>query len=391
MASIAEILGFTNPGEVYQHFWKNHGFSPSGEGGVTESVQKKFARKENREAAKGFVVKRITEAFEKSETPERSKGAVTSSTVAAGIPLVYDPEILDILRTDTPLLYEIAIVGWQGPYFKGMNIANRAHPIGFLSETESANVTTKTPSGFTAGEVSEAMTIQADVVSVTDFGQRAAEHQFSLRDTALGIRFAENMQLKEQAMLYGDPSQAKTDFGLGDAQAPKGFSTALTAGGMVVDKSSVSLSGTDALLKDIKAEIKGLCKTYNVNPKDLIIGTSYDIHDELDNEINVHGRTEVGQREVNYGAERLTIWGVPVIPSHNVKTQADWGGSFTPGDEGDVHILNKRAHIIPSLAPPFLLPLGRRGLSDEWVMGDYYCCADRSGGKWGKYLKAYNI
>jgi hypothetical protein len=228
-------------------------------------------------------------------------------------------------------------------------------------------------------------------VSVTDFGQRAAEHQFSLRDTALGIRFAENMQLKEQAMLYGDPSQAKTDYGLGDAQAPKGFSTALTAGGMVVDKSSVSLSGTDALLKDIKAEVKDLCKRYNVNPKDLIIGTSYDLHDELDNELNVHGRTEVGQSEVNYGAERLTIWGVPVIPSHNVKTQADWGGGFTPGDEGDVHILNKRAHIIPSLAPPFLLPLGRRGLSDEWVMGDYYCCADRSGGKWGKYLKAYNI
>ena len=391
MATIAETLGFTDPGEVYRHFWKNHGFSPSGEGGVTESVQSKFARKENREAAKGFVVKRITEAFEKSETPERSKGAVTSSTVAAGIPLVYDPEILDILRTDTPLLYEIAIVGWQGPYFKGMNIANRAHPIGFLSETESANVTTKTPSGFTAGEVSEAMTIQADVVSVTDFGQRAAEHQFSLRDTALGIRFAENMQLKEQAMLYGDPSQAKTDYGLGDAQAPKGFSTALTAGGMMVDKSSVSLSGTDALLKDIKAEVKGLCKRYNVNPKDLIIGTSYDLHDELDNEINVHGRTEVGQREVNYGAERLTIWGVPVIPSHNVDKQADWGGGFQPGDPGDVLILSKRAHIIPSLAPPFLLPLGRRGLSDEWVMGDYYCCADRSGGKWGKYLKAYNI
>lgn len=42
MATIAETLGFTDPGEVYRHFWKNHGFSPSGEGGVTESVQSKF-------------------------------------------------------------------------------------------------------------------------------------------------------------------------------------------------------------------------------------------------------------------------------------------------------------------------------------------------------------
>ena len=177
MATIAETLGFTDPGEVYRHFWKNHGFSPSGEGGVTESVQSKFARKENREAAKGFVVKRITEAFEKSETPERSKGAVTSSTVAAGIPLVYDPEILDILRTDTPLLYEIAIVGWPGPYFKGMNIANRDRPIGFLSETESANVTTRTPSGFTAGAAGALCCVMIVDAVVRHLGRTVDRHR----------------------------------------------------------------------------------------------------------------------------------------------------------------------------------------------------------------------
>ncbi len=397
MATIADALGFTNPVEVYNHFWKNHGFAVVGYDGTTESVQRKLARPENREKMKGYVAKKIggyltgDDGQQKAAGSIQTNAAITSSTVTAAVPLVYDPEILDILRTDAPLMAEISIVGWPGTHYKGANIATRDHPIGFLSESESVNVTSLTPSGFGLGAISMPMVIQADVVSVSDFGQRSSEHQFSLRDTALGTRFSEAVQLKEQAMLYGDPSQGKTDFGLGSAHAPKGFATALIAGGMEVNKSNVSLSVSDGLLKDIKAEIKDLCKRYNVNPKDLIIGTSYDIHDELDNEINVHGRTEVGQGEVNYGAERLKVWGVPVIPCHNVKTQADWGGKFTPGYDGDVFILNKRAHIIPSLAPPFILPLGRRGLSDEWVMGDYYCVVDRSGGKWGKYLSNYQV
>lgn len=397
MTTIAEALGFSNPAEVYNHFWKDHGFAVVGDDGTTESVQRKLSRPENREKMKGFVARKIggylngEDDRQKANGRMQTKDAITSSTVTAAVPLVYDPEILDILRTDAPVMYEIAIVGWPGTHYKGANIASRDHPIGFLSESESMNVTALTPSGFGLAPVSQPMIIQADVVSVSDFGQRSSEHQFSLRDTALGTRFSEAVQLKEQAMLYADPAQAKDDKGLGDADAATGFATQFATAGTVVDKSAVSLSASDALLKDIKAEIKGILKAYNVTPSDLIIGTSWDIHDELDNEINVHGRTEVGQGEVNYGAERLTIMGVPVIPTHNVKTQANWGGGFTPGYEGDVHILNKRAHIIPSLAPPFVLPLGRRGLSDEWVMGDYYCVVDRSSGKFGKYLKNYQV
>ena len=397
MTTIADALGLSNPVEVYNYFWKNYGFAVVGDDGTTESVQRKLSRPGNREKMKGFVARKIgghlngEDDRQKATGRMQTKDAITSSTVAAAVPLVYDPEILDILRTDAPILYEIAIVGWPGTHYKGANIATRDHPIGFLSETESMNVTSLTPSGFDLGPVTQPMIIQADVVSVGDFAQRSSEHQFSLRDTALGVRFSEAVQLKEQALLYADPTEAKDDKGLGDADAPSGFATQFAAADSAVDKSVVSLTGGDAMLKDIKAEIKSILKAYNVTPSDLIIATSWDVHDELDNEINPHGRTELGQNEVNYGAERLTIMGIPVIPSHNVKTQADWGGGFAPGHPGDVFILNKRAHIIPSLAPPFILPLGRRGLSDEWVMGDYYCVVDRSGGKWGKYLSNYQV
>jgi hypothetical protein len=397
MASIADVLGFRNSIEVYNHFWKNHGFAVVGYDGTTESVQRKLARPENREKMKGFVARKIgghlngEDDRQKATGRMQTKAAITSSTVAAAVPLVYDPEILDILRTDAPILYEIAIVGWPGTYYRGANIAERDHPIGFLSENDSVDVTALTRSGFALSPVEMPMRIQADVVGVSDFGQRSSEHQFSLRDTALGARFSEAVQLKEQAMLYGNPTSGVTNGGLTDANAPTGFAAQFDEeDNAVVDKSGVLLDASDALLKDIKAEIKGVLKSFNVTPSDLFIGTSWDVHDELDNEINVHGRTEVGQGSVNYGAERLSIMGIPVIPTHNIKEHALWT-SGTIGSEGDVFILNKRAHIIASLAPPFILPLGRRGLSDEWVMGDYYCVVDRSGGKWGKYLKAYNI
>jgi len=395
MASIADVLGFRNSIEVYNHFWKNHGFAVVGYDGTTESVQRKLARPENREKMKGYVAKKIG-GYLNGDGLKRKEGTTTgittSETVAAAVPIIYDPEILDILRTDAPLMAEIPIVGWPGTYYKGANIATRDHPIGFLSENDSVDVTARTRSGFALSPVEMPMRIQADVVGISDFGQRSSEHQFSLRDTALGARFSEAVQLKEQAMLYGDPTDGVTNGGLTDENAPTGFAAQFDKGNAVVDKSSVSLSASDALLKDIKAEIKDVLKSFNVTPSDLFIGTSWDIHDELDNEINVHGRTEVGQGTVNYGAERLTIMGVPVIPTHNIKKHALWTPvNGTVGSEGDVFILNKRAHIIASLAPPFILPLGRRGLSDEWVMGDYYCVVDRSGGKFGKYLKGYNI
>ncbi|MFA5674546.1 MAG: hypothetical protein WC912_08875 [Thermovirgaceae bacterium] len=402
MASIADVLGFRNSIEVYNHFWKNHGFAVVGYDGTTESVQRKLARPENREKMKGYVAKKIggylndDDGQQKAAGSLQTKAAITSSTVTAAVPLVYDPEILDILRTDAPLMAEIPIVGWPGTYYKGANIATRDHPIGFLSENDSVDVTALTRSGFALSPVEMPMRIQADVVGISDFGQRSSEHQFSLRDTALGARFSEAVQLKEQAMLYGNPTSGVTNGGLTDGNAPTGFAKQFDYGETgsdpdgVVDKSSVSLSASDALLKDIKAEIKGVLKSYNVTPSDLFIGTSWDVHDELDNEINVHGRTEVGQGSVNYGAERLSIMGIPVIPTHNIKEHALWT-SGTIGSEGDVFILNKRAHIIASLAPPFILPLGRRGLSDEWVMGDYYCVVDRSGGKFGKYLQGYDI
>ena len=389
-SSIGKQLGLTNASEAYDHFWKSRGFVPVGPNGETQSIQSMLSNKANREVYKGFVVDKIHKHF----NPDETKEAVTATIVSAGIPLMYDPEILDLLNASTPALAQFPQVGWNGTGYRGMNIAARGAALGFLTEAESMNISTQTPQGFTPGTISEDMVIQVGMVSVSDFGERAAAHQFSLADTALGIAITENLQLQEQAVLYGDPSQKKEDYGIGDAQAPEGFAKKFIEASAATDKSTTSLSASDALLKDIKAELKDLCSTYNVSPTELYIVTSYDVHDELDNELNVHGRTEVGQGEVNYGAERLKVWGVPVIPCHNVKTQTartNTGQPYAPGYSGDVFIFHRRAHIVAALAPWFMLPLGRRGLSDEWVMASYYTPVDRSNGVWGKYLYNYGV
>jgi hypothetical protein len=382
-SSIGKQLGLTDHASAYDHFWKSRGFIPVGPNGETQSIQSMLSQKANREAHKGFIVEKIHEHF-------IGKDAVTAATVSAGIPLMYDPEILDLLNASTPALAQFPQVGWNGTGYRGMNIAARGAALGFLTEAESMNISTRTPQGFTPGTISEDMVIQVGMVSVSDYGERAAAHQFSLADTALGIAITENLQLQEQAVLYGDPAQEEDDYGIGDAQAPEGFAKKFSDASAATDKSTTSLSASDALLKDIKAELKDLCSTYNVSPTELYIVTSYDVHDELDNELNVHGRTEVGQGEVNYGAERLKVWGVPVIPCHNVKTQTA-RTTYAPGSSGDVFIFHRRAHIVAALAPWFMLPLGRRGLSDEWVMASYYTPVDRSNGVWGKYLYNYGV
>ena len=80
-----------------------------------------------------------------------------------------------------------------------------------------------------------------------------------------------------------------------------------------------------------------------------------------------------------------------MIASHNVDQHTWCAGTYTPGDEGDVFIMNRRANAFASLAPLFTVPLGRTGLGDDLAMGEYGTYIDRGNGQMSKYLQAYNI
>ncbi len=383
-ARIKSVFGLSNPGQLYDHFWKSQGFV-AGDDGLTQSIQGAMQNPTVREQYKGFVQRGFKALLE----PEQSKA--TSTTVATAIPLVFDPDVIDIMRTDAPLLARLPMRGYAGNPVRVNPITARDAPVGFVSEAGSLALNLQASNDFTITNRDFSHKIYADRVDIGDFAERvAAEGPINLRETALGARVSEWAQRKEQAILYGDHTQALNDGSPGDTNAFDGMIVE-TAAANIINKAAVNLAASDALLKDIKAEIKGLLQTRNVNKGDLEIWTSHTLFDELENELQVRAYLDQNQNSANYGYEVIYISGIPVIASHNVDQHSYGNGAYTPGDEGDVFIMNKRANAFASLAPLFTVPLGRAGLGDQFAMGEYGTYIERGNGQLSKYLQAYNI
>ena len=384
LAKVKSVLGLTNHGQLYEHFWKSQGFT-AGADGLTQSIQGAMQNPSVREQYKGFVQR----GFKALASPERAKA--TSTTVATAIPLVFDPDILDIMRTDAPLLARLPMRGYAGNPVRVNPITARDAPVGFVNEAGSLALNLQASSDFTITNRDYSHKIYADVVTIGDFAERvSAEGPINLRETALGARVSEWAQRKEQAILYGDHTQGGIDGSPGDANAFDGMIVETDAAN-IVDKAAVNLADSQALLKDIKSEVKSLLQTVNVNKSDLEIWTSHTLFDELENELQVRAVLDQNQASTNFGYEVIYISGIPVIASHNVDQHTWCAGAYTPGDEGDVFIMNRRANAFASLAPLFTVPLGRTGLGDDLAMGEYGTYIDRGNGQMSKYLQAYNI
>ena len=384
MMTAKSIFGLNAREQMFDHFWKSQGFRADNEG-LTPSIQSAMRDPATREKFKGFLGR----AFKAQMEPERVKA--TSTTVASAIPLVFDPDVIDILRTDAPLLARLPMRGYSGNPVRVNWISARDAPVGMVNEATALTLNTQASNDFTLSNTDYNHKIYADRVDISDFAERvAADGPVNVRETALGARISEWAQFKEQQILYGDHAQALNDGSPGDANAFDGMIVE-TAAGNIVDKTAVNLADTQALLKDVKSEIKSLLQTRGIYKGDLEIWTSHTLFDELENELQTRAILDQNTSSVNFGYEVIYISGVPVIASHNVDQHTYGNGVYTPGDEGDVFIVNKRANAFASLAPLFTVPLGRAGLGDMMAMGEYGTYIDRAGGQMSKYLQAYAI
>lgn len=396
MSNMLRTLGLTDENEVFQRCWAQHGFTPRtlgpGETVTALSVQEAMRTEDNRKAWKGFARKSL-HAIAKGGHPTETKGALTSGDISAVTPVVYDPEIMGILKENAPLLARVPIEGQRG--FKAVYnlITARGGPIGFKAEADVLDMSALTASESTYAKSEVDMKIWVDKVQISDFAQAGGEHYFSLKDTELGQRLAVRAQAAEKAILYGDPSKAQANGSAHDTNAYEGaYKIYADAGASFsVDKSAVDISGTDALLKDIKKEVAKMLQGANaVNPADLEIWTSHTLFDQLENEMEVKRRVDLNANSMNYGFEFISIKGIPVFASHNVKQHTDFGGGNT-GSEGDVFIQNKRAMRYRALMPLTVIPLARVGLADQAALAEFGAYIDRADGKLGKVLKGYAI
>jgi len=310
--------------------------------------------------------------------------AMTMSGVSAAIPIIFDPEVISLLQSETPFLDLIDHEGYQGYTVRVDNISARDDPVGFQAEADV--LTLSTAKDVTFAVRSADMKIFVDKAQISDFGQMGSEHFLNLRDTTLGERIAAGLQYLEQCMLYGDPSQAGSDGSPYDTNAFQGMAKTFTTAGTNVDRSDVASD----FLGDIKGYIAALLQSgYAVNPNDLIILCSETMYDALEEDAAFYGRWMINDDKINYGGKGISIRGVPVFPGKNIRTHTF--NSTDVGDDGDVFIINKRASKMKLLAPLSMIPLARDGLSENVALFQFSTYIDRAYGYFGRYLQAYNI
>ena len=305
------VMGQKDSSELFDQYWGKHGFVKSRKeagSSVTAPVQRMLHTSNKEALAKytGSVRKNIGLMV---------KDAMGSGQVENFTPLVFDPEILSILKQNAPFLETVAMEGQEGFTAVYQRIDTRSDPIGFLSEANSLNLTNakRGSIGFAKGE--QKMKLYVDVAEVADFSQAAAGHYMNVEDTTLGERVALYAQRKEQQILYGNPI---TDFEggyLNDGESYPGLSTIYAAQGNEINKSSVD----EKFILDIQKEIASIKQKENVSVSDLRIVTSHTFYQVLSSElVPSNMRLQSDSTSANVGVTELRIDGVPVMATHNV-------------------------------------------------------------------------
>jgi len=389
-----KALGLHNKEKAFKSVWEANGIPTFNKeyGKVTTNRQRAFADAEVRENFKGFASKHLSETLKRSRSGEmHNKAAMDESAVSAATPLVFDPDFISLIKDEAPLVERVPQEGQQGFSAEYIRIDSRDSAIGFTGESDILDLTDNNKAGIGFSRGSTDMEIWVDLVEISDFAAAGSEFFFDVRDTTLGERVANAMQVKERAMLYGNYNDS-ADSGTGgfnDANAYDGFAEIIRDAGNEVDKSSTDISGTDGFVKDIKAEIKTLLQSNkNVNKSDLEIWTSHTAFDVLENEAEVKRVHNTNENSIDYGFETFRVSGVNVYASHNVDEHTD---NTAAGSEGDVFLMNRREMRDRALMPLSTVPLARLGFGELVAMGEFSAPIMRGAGNLSRYLKNYQI
>ena len=389
-----KALGLTDKEKVFKSVWEANNFPTlnKGFGKMTTNRQAAFADEEVRSNFEGFASKHLQKTLERQRNGGVQKAAMDQPAVDQATPLVFDPDFISILKEEAPLVERVPQEGQQGFSAEYIRIDQRDSAIGFTGETDILDLTDNNKSGIGSSRGSTDMEIWVDLVEISDFAAAGSDFFFDVRDTTLGERVANHAQAKERAMLYGgfnDTGPTATGDFL-DSNAYDGFAEIIRDAGNEISKSTTDISGTDGLVKDIKAEIKDMVQSNKrVNKSDLEIWTSYTLGDVLENEAEVKRVHNTDANSIDYGFDSFRVSGVPVFESHNVTEHTDDGNDI--GDEGDVFIMNRREMRDRALMPLSTVPLARLGFGELVAMGEFSAPILRGNGNLSRYLSGYQI
>lgn len=372
--------------QLFEESWKDHGIEATrtdGQTGVTAPIQQVLSHENTGK----------TKEFKGSVRKTAAKLANKKSVMDAGrtedfTPLVFDPEIVSILKQEAPVLDVIPEEGQEGFQAVYNIVESRDDALGYISESDAVDLSNNTANGISFKKDNIDMTQYVDKVNISDFTQEAAGHYMNVRETTMGEKVAQHAQNKAQQIFYGDPSQGTGTGGLGDSEGFKGLTGFASDAGNVIDKSTV----TQDFVADIKNEVRQLRQDENVNVNNLRIHTSHEFYDVLENAADFDNLTTNADTEtLNVGLRDggLLIGGVPVVPTHNVDSFTD--GAYTPGDPGDVFIFSNRTARFRSLLPLSMVPLAKNGLSESVALAEFGALIEKSQGNFVRHLTAYDF
>lgn len=315
--------------EVFEKAWEGYGFK-----GVNAAEQSKrtvpiqrIINTDDEEQTKTRVQKLDTEKLPTVDGEKSVKGltrkkvgemqakAMDSGEVENYVPLVFDPEIVSLQKQEAPILDRISQEGQEG-YQAVFNVVDsRDRSEGFGTEADVLDMSGDTASDVQLAKDNVDMTIWRRKVTISDFTQAAANHYMNVEDTTVGEGVAQHAQEKASSILYGDPSLATGAGYIGDENGYKGLAQYAADRNNDDDKSTVSQD----FVPNIKAEVSSMLQNENVSANELLIGVSWDMYDQLENEADYErSRTDGDTRSVSVGLDDLRIKGVPVMPSHNI-------------------------------------------------------------------------
>lgn len=387
------------PDEVFASTWERAGLpavSQDAGAKTTTSLQNYFKNLDKEEidqVYKGLTRKTAAALANPDVDTEKvtlpgSQKTMDIGEVDANTPLVFDPEIVSILKQNAPVLDVVPEEGQEGFSAVYNIVSSRESALGYISESDAVDLSNNTENDITFSKSEVDMELYVDKVEISDFTQEAASHYVNVEDTTLGERVGLHAQNKAKQIFYGDPTQDTGTGGIGDAEGFKGLKGYAEDQSNDVDKSGVSSN----FIKDIKSVIRQMRQDENVNVNNLVMATSHEFYDVLENEADFDNlRTDPSDRTVNIGLQDggLRIAGVPVIPTHNVDSFSD--GAYTPGDPGDVFIFSTRTTRFRSLMPMSMVPLAKTGLAETVALAEFGALIEKSEGNFVRWLKAYSF
>lgn len=342
-------LGLTrgDAGDTFDKIWEEYGFAPISKGEVTRTtpIQTLYQgdderSKEQIQKYKGYVKRKLGAQAKASRDGLDYEKALEKVTDRAGgedpkekimdagevegpTPLVFDPEILSILKETSPLLELVPQEGQQGYKAVYNRIDDRDAPIGHVTESASLDLLSQANDvNFDKNEVD--MTIYTDVAEISDFSQAAAEHYMNVEETTLAQRVQVHAIDKARKMLYATPqvdgyddSDAE-DGSLYDTEVYEGMVQYFERAGNQVDKSG--FSGT--VVEDVKSEIADLQDEVPVQTQNMVAYTSHALNDFMENEVDERARHDSNDTEIDFGLQNIRIDGVPVVPGHQVQAHS---------------------------------------------------------------------